>query len=288
MVSQHGRSTQTVVRSGPRQRRDGPPVRLEPLRPMGRAGERGSRLRTQAGRAEAPYCHTIRAWPLSRNEDAGDAGEPRACGSAPRQRALPAFSAGSARSTSSTRKASTSSSATPTRSSGTSEWSSEATRRSSRSSTMRAPMLRASACASNPGCAAASSGRAPRASSRSTLATREHVRLGGDHTVLCPSWGPPFVHDLDAGRATRPSATSAARADPSRDPLAAPLGGIVCEPVDIPANKRHFDMLYHHIRYSDRPFMGAFIARNERRTQWTWRRSCSARTSCATTPASTP
>ena len=36
-------------------------------------------------------------------------------------------------------------------------------------------------------------------------------------------------------------------------------GGVVCEPVDLPANKRHLDMLYTHIRTSDRPFMGAFI-----------------------------
>src|SRR5690606_15656470 len=26
------------------------------------------------------------------------------------------------------------------------------------------------------------------------------VVIGGDNTVLCPSWGPPFVHDLDRGR----------------------------------------------------------------------------------------
>ncbi len=42
-------------------------------------------------------------------------------------------------------------------------------------------------------------------------------------------------------------------------------GGVVCEPADLPANKRHLDMLYTHIRYSDRPFMGAFIG--EKRAQ---------------------
>ena len=26
------------------------------------------------------------------------------------------------------------------------------------------------------------------------------VQMGGSATVLCPSWGPPFVHDLDRGR----------------------------------------------------------------------------------------
>src|SRR5208282_651501 len=34
-------------------------------------------------------------------------------------------------------------------------------------------------------------------------------------------------------------------------------GGTVCEPVDLPVNKRHFDMVYAHMRYSDKPFMGS-------------------------------
>ena len=34
-------------------------------------------------------------------------------------------------------------------------------------------------------------------------------------------------------------------------------GGTVCEPVDLPVNKRHLSMLYAHMRYSDKPFMGS-------------------------------
>jgi trimethylamine--corrinoid protein Co-methyltransferase len=34
-------------------------------------------------------------------------------------------------------------------------------------------------------------------------------------------------------------------------------GGTVCEPVDLPVNKRHLDMVDAHIRYSDKPFMGS-------------------------------
>lgn len=37
-------------------------------------------------------------------------------------------------------------------------------------------------------------------------------------------------------------------------------GGTVCEPVDLPVNKRHFDMVYSHIKYSDKPFMGSVTA----------------------------
>ncbi|MEQ9327813.1 MAG: trimethylamine methyltransferase family protein, partial [Rhodospirillales bacterium] len=34
----------------------------------------------------------------------------------------------------------------------------------------------------------------------------------------------------------------------------------VCEPVDLPVNKRHLDMVYAHMRYSDKPFMGSVTA----------------------------
>jgi trimethylamine--corrinoid protein Co-methyltransferase len=34
-------------------------------------------------------------------------------------------------------------------------------------------------------------------------------------------------------------------------------GGTVCEPVDLPVNKRHYEMLYAHMRLSDKPFMGS-------------------------------
>jgi trimethylamine--corrinoid protein Co-methyltransferase len=37
-------------------------------------------------------------------------------------------------------------------------------------------------------------------------------------------------------------------------------GGTICEPVDIPVNKRHLDMVYAHLRWSDKPFMGSVTA----------------------------
>ena len=86
------------------------------------------------------------------------------------------------------------------------------------------------------------------------------VQIGGDATVLCPSWGPPFVHDLDAGRryATYEDFKRLVRLHHAL-PWLHHSGGVVCEPVDLPATKRHLDMLYAHMRYSDRAFMGAFI-----------------------------
>ncbi|SHK11117.1 trimethylamine---corrinoid protein Co-methyltransferase [Shimia gijangensis] len=87
-----------------------------------------------------------------------------------------------------------------------------------------------------------------------------NVQMGGDATVLCPSWGPPFVHDLDKGRryATHGDFETLVKLHHSL-PWLHHSGGVVCEPVDLPANKRHLDMLYSHIRHSDRAFMGAFI-----------------------------
>jgi trimethylamine--corrinoid protein Co-methyltransferase len=86
------------------------------------------------------------------------------------------------------------------------------------------------------------------------------VLIGGDATVLCPSWGPPFVHDLDKGRRYASYADFKTLVKLHQTlPWLHHSGGVVCEPVDLPANKRHLDMLYAHIRHSDRAFMGAFI-----------------------------
>ncbi len=86
------------------------------------------------------------------------------------------------------------------------------------------------------------------------------VKLGGDATVLCPSWGPPFVHDIERGRryASYEDFITLVKLHQTI-PSLHHSGGVVCEPVDLPANKRHLDMLYAHIRWSDRAFMGAFI-----------------------------
>lgn len=88
-----------------------------------------------------------------------------------------------------------------------------------------------------------------------------NVRIGGDSIVFAPVYGPPFVHDLDEGR----------RYGTLKDfenfvklaymaPSIHHSGGTVCEPVDAPVNKRHLDMVYAHMKYSDKPFMGSVTA----------------------------
>jgi len=87
------------------------------------------------------------------------------------------------------------------------------------------------------------------------------VVIGGDNTVMVPAYGPPFVHDLDKGRryATIEDFQNFVKLA-YLSPSLHHSGGTVCEPVDLPVNKRHFDMIYAHMRYSDKPFMGSVTA----------------------------
>ncbi len=87
------------------------------------------------------------------------------------------------------------------------------------------------------------------------------VVIGDDHTVFAPAYGPPFVHDLDHGRryGTIEDFRNFVRLA-YLSPWLHHSGGTVCEPVDLPVNKRHLDMVYSHMRYSDKPFMGSVTA----------------------------
>ena len=87
----------------------------------------------------------------------------------------------------------------------------------------------------------------------------EHsVQIGGDATVFAPNYGSPFAHDLDNGRryATIADFENFVKLA-YMSPYLHHSGGTVCEPVDVPVHKRHLDMVYAHIRYSDKPFMGS-------------------------------
>jgi trimethylamine--corrinoid protein Co-methyltransferase len=87
------------------------------------------------------------------------------------------------------------------------------------------------------------------------------VVIGGDRTVLVPAYGSPFVRDLDLGRryATIEDFENFVKLT-YMSPGLHHSGGTVCEPVNLPVNKRHFDMVYSHIKYSDKPFMGSVTA----------------------------
>ncbi|MFQ5954932.1 MAG: trimethylamine methyltransferase family protein [Kiloniellales bacterium] len=115
--------------------------------------------------------------------------------------------------------------------------------------------------------------RVPRGLARRLIATApqtftQHARnpersvmIGGDSTVFAPVYGPPFIRSLDDGR--RYGTIEDFRNLVKLTYLSPALhhsGGTLCEPVDLPVNKRHFDMVYSHIRYSDKPFMGSVTA----------------------------
>jgi len=84
------------------------------------------------------------------------------------------------------------------------------------------------------------------------------VTIGGKNTVFAPNYGSPFVRDLDKGRryGTIEDFRNFVKLS-YMSPYLHHSGGTVCEPVDLPVNKRHFDMVYAHMRYSDKPFMGS-------------------------------
>ncbi len=84
------------------------------------------------------------------------------------------------------------------------------------------------------------------------------VEIGGTSTVFAPAYGSPFVRDLENGRryGTIEDFRNFVKLAYA-SPWLHHSGGTVCEPVDLPVNKRHLDMVYAHIRYSDKPFMGS-------------------------------
>ncbi|MEM6888867.1 MAG: trimethylamine methyltransferase family protein [Pseudomonadota bacterium] len=84
------------------------------------------------------------------------------------------------------------------------------------------------------------------------------VEIGGNNLVLAPVYGPPFVRDAQKGR--RYATIDDFRKFVKLGYMSKWLhhsGGTVCEPTDLPVNKRHLDMLHAHMTLSDKPFMGS-------------------------------
>lgn len=85
-----------------------------------------------------------------------------------------------------------------------------------------------------------------------------NVEIGGNTLVCAPVYGPPFVRDIDGGRryATMEDFHKFVKLGYMSKWLHH-SGGTVCEPTDLPVNKRHLDMLMAHMTLSDKPFMGS-------------------------------
>ncbi|NRB04432.1 MAG: trimethylamine methyltransferase family protein [Rhodobacteraceae bacterium] len=85
-----------------------------------------------------------------------------------------------------------------------------------------------------------------------------NVEIGGNNLVCAPVYGPPFVRDNAGGR--RYATIDDFRKFVKLGYMSKWLhhsGGTVCEPTDLPVNKRHLDMLHAHMTLSDKPFMGS-------------------------------
>lgn len=104
---------------------------------------------------------------------------------------------------------------------------------------------------------------APRTYTQHARNPDNNVQIGGDATVFAPNYGSPFVTDLDRGRryATLADFQNFVKLA-YMSPNLHHSGGTVCEPVDVPVSKRHLDMVYSHLKYSDKPFMGSVTAGN--------------------------
>ncbi len=87
------------------------------------------------------------------------------------------------------------------------------------------------------------------------------VQIGGKSVVFSPAYGSPFVMDLDQGRrfGTIEDFRNFVKLAQS-SPHFHHSGGTICEPTDVPVNKRHLDMVMAHLELSDRGFMGSVTA----------------------------
>ncbi|HEY0493355.1 MAG TPA: trimethylamine methyltransferase family protein [Candidatus Dormibacteraeota bacterium] len=92
------------------------------------------------------------------------------------------------------------------------------------------------------------------------------VTIGGDFMVTAPVYGPPFITDLDRGR-RNPTIEDFNNFDKMAQatPQIHCAGGTIVEPENVPLETRHLDMVYSHLRWTDKPFMGSVISEENAR-----------------------
>ena len=90
-------------------------------------------------------------------------------------------------------------------------------------------------------------GTAPASFTQHARNPSRSVQIGGNNTVFSPNYGSPFITDLDEGRryATLKDFENVVKLT-YQLPHLHHSGGTVVEPVDVPVNKRHLDMVYSH------------------------------------------
>ena len=88
------------------------------------------------------------------------------------------------------------------------------------------------------------------------------VTVGGHSMVVSPSYGPPYIYDLEGKRRT--ATLEDLHNLQKLNHMASSVhiaGGPVVEPMDIPVPHRHLYMAYSGFKYSDKPIVGNVTAR---------------------------
>ena len=88
------------------------------------------------------------------------------------------------------------------------------------------------------------------------------VTVGGRSMVVSPSYGPPYIYDLEGKRRT--ATLEDLHNLQKLNHMASSVhiaGGPVVEPMDIPVPHRHLYMAYSGFKYSDKPIVGNVTAR---------------------------
>jgi len=90
-----------------------------------------------------------------------------------------------------------------------------------------------------------------------------NVRIGGTSQVFAPVYGSPFVRDLDGGRRYGAYADFEKLVKIVHQlPSLHHSGLVIVEHCDLPVSKRHLDMVYAHMKFGDRPHLGAITEKS--------------------------
>lgn len=89
------------------------------------------------------------------------------------------------------------------------------------------------------------------------------VKVGDGHAVVSPSYGAPFVRDMEGVRryATMEDLNNLQKLNHMASSIHI-AGGPIVEPVDIPVPYRHMHMAYSGLKYSDKPIIGNVTSRS--------------------------
>lgn len=90
-----------------------------------------------------------------------------------------------------------------------------------------------------------------------------NVQIGGRSQVFAPIYGAPFIRDVEGGRryGTYADFENLVKIV-SQLPSLHHSGLVIVEPCDLPVSKRHLDMVYAHMKYGDKPHLGAITEKS--------------------------